>query len=155
MATDKITAGGFGVRGHVTLWRVDEKTGLKIPVCDQPNQIQYSWGFVAAKQLGYRPGPDRPNYHISAMYIEFENQVDPAIDVTVESLTRDRGVDYYDALLTSSNRDFLRIPLSIEPAASVSVGFEVKLPPDQQANQLTFLCRLAEQPVCTVKRLAT
>ena len=63
MATDKINAGGFGVRGHVTIWQVDEKTGLKTPVCNQPNQIQYSWGFVAVKQLGYRPNPDRPNYH--------------------------------------------------------------------------------------------
>lgn len=139
MATDKITAGGFGVRGHVTLWQVNEKTGLKVPVCAQPNQIQYSWGFVAAKQLGYRPGPDRPSYHISAMYIEFENQADPELAVTVETpLPRERGIGYYNALMDSGTRDFLRIPLSLEPATAVSAGFEANLPIDQQANQLTF-----------------
>jgi hypothetical protein len=138
MATDKISAGGFNVRGHVTLWRVDEKTGLRVPVCSQPNQIQYSWGFVAAKQLGYRPQPDRPSYHISAMYIEFENQANPATAVAVGSFPRDRGISYYNSLLASSNRDFLRVPLSVEPATSVSAGFEANLSVDQQANQLTF-----------------
>lgn len=138
MATDKINAGGFGVRGRVTIWRVDEKTGLKTPVCEQPNQIQYSWGFVAVKQLGYRPNPDRLNYNISAIYIEFENQADPEVAVAVSAFSRDLGVSYYNGLSTSNNRDFLRIPLSIEPAASVSTGFEANLPVDQQANQLTF-----------------
>jgi hypothetical protein len=143
MATDKINAGGFGVRGHVTLWQVDEKTGLKIPVCDQPNQIQYSWGFVAAKQLGYRASPDRPSYHISAMYIEFENQADPTTEVTVSSFPRDLGISYYNGLFSVAHRDFLRVPLSIEPAASVSAGFEANLPIDQQANQLTFFVQTA------------
>jgi hypothetical protein len=138
MATDKINAGGFGVRGHVTLWQVDEKTGLKLPLGAQPNQIQYSWGFAAAKQLGFRPNPERPSYHISAMYIEFENQADPAVVIAVSPFDRDLGIGYYNGLLTSGNRDFLRIPLSVEPATSVSAGFEANLPVDQQANQLTF-----------------
>ncbi len=80
MTRDNIN-GVNGVRGHITLWRVDEQTGLKVPVGSQPNQIQYSWGYIAARQIGYRPGPDRPNYHISAVYIEFENQIDPAQEI--------------------------------------------------------------------------
>jgi hypothetical protein len=141
MATDKINAGGFGVRGHVTLWRVDEKTGLRLPLHSQPNQIQYSWGYAAVKQLGYRPGPDRPSYHISALYVEFENQADPEDEISTGSFERDLAVSYYDALVESATRDFLRIPLTLEPAAGVSPGYSDYLPPSQQANQLTFFAQ--------------
>lgn len=128
-----------GVRGHITLWQIDEKTGLKIPVVSQPNQIQYSWGFIAAKQIGYRPNPERYNYNISAIYIEFENQVNPEEPVDVETpFARDLGISYYNALGDSETRDFLRIPLIIEPAGSVSYGYEANLPTDQQLNKLTF-----------------
>jgi len=143
MAADKINAGGFGVRGHVALWRVDEKTGLRLPVGAQPNQIQYSWGYAAVKQLGYRPGPDRPSYHISALYVEFENQADPEDEISTGSFARDLGVDYYDGLSDSAVRDFLRIPLNLEPATSVSTGYVDYLPLNQQANQLTFFAQTA------------
>jgi hypothetical protein len=136
--TDDTIRGGNGVRGNITLWQIDEKTGLKIPVGSQKNQIQYSWGFIAAKQIGYRPNPERYNYNISAVYIEFENQTDPEEEVSVAPFSRDIGVNYYNALVDSPNRDFLRIPLIIEPAGSVSAGYEANLPTEQQLNKLTF-----------------
>jgi hypothetical protein len=135
MAADKINP-TFGVRGHVTLWRVDEKTGLKVPVTSQRNQIQYSWGYIAAKQLGFKRQADRPDYSISAMYIEFVNQADPAAPVSASAATRDTDINYYNLL--AGNNDFLRVPLSVEPSLGVSPGYDAHLPVTQQGNQLTF-----------------
>jgi len=137
MSDDKVCAKD-GVKGHITLWQVDEATGLKLPIGAQSNQIQYSWGFIAAKQIGYRPNPDRPNYHISAVYLEFENQMDPEQDISPGTNARDTGISYYNALVDNPTRDFLRIPLILEPAGGVSTGYEANLPVDQQLNKLTF-----------------
>jgi len=137
MTNDSVN-GSSGVRGEITLWRVDEATGLRIPVGSQKNQIQYSWGFIAAKQIGYRPNPERYNYNISAVYIEFENQIDPEQEISVAPFPRDVGISYYNELAASTDRDFLRIPLIIEPAGGVSAGYEANLPIEQQLNKLTF-----------------
>ena len=52
---------------------------------------------------------------------------------------RDEGdIQYYNNLASSTNRDFLRIPLIIEPAGGVSSGYEANLPTEQQLNKLTF-----------------
>lgn len=144
MAADKITAGNSGVRGHITLWHIDEATGLRTPLGGQPNQIQYTWGFIAANCFGRRRQADRPDYSISALYVEYENQNDPeeAVSATT-SFSRDLGISYYNALIDSSGRDFLRVPLTIEPAIGVSTGFEANLPVDQQGNKLTFFAQTA------------
>jgi hypothetical protein len=135
MAADKINP-TFGVRGHVTLWRVDDKTGLKVPVTSQPNQIQYSWGYIAAKQLGFKRQADRPDYSISALYVEFVNQANPATPVSAPAAGRDTSISYYNNL--TGNNDFLRVPLSLEPALGVSQGYDENLPENQKGNQLTF-----------------
>lgn len=136
--TDDRVSGKDGVHGHITLWQVDAATGLKIPVGAQPNQIQYSWGFIAAKQIGYRPNPERLNYNISAVYLEFENQIDPEEEISAASFSRNVGLPYYNNLINNPKRDFLRIPLILEPAGGVSAGYESNLPTDQQLNKLTF-----------------
>lgn len=142
MANDTLRAENLNVRGHVRVWRVND-AGQKSLLVSQPNQIQYSWGFIAAKQLGFRPQPDRLNYNISALYIEFENLANPATPVAVSAFDRDLGVNYYNSLVDSSSRDFLRIPLTLEPAGSVSAGYEANLPIDQQLNKLTFFVQTA------------
>jgi hypothetical protein len=146
MTADTIDC-GRGVRGHVTLWRIDEKTGLKVPLFSQPNQIQYSWGYIAAKQLGFRRQPDRPDYHISAMYIEYENQLNPVTPISAAAFPRDLDISYYNALVDNTTRNFIRVPLSIEPALSVSEGYEANLPVNQSGNQLTFFAQTAEARV--------
>lgn len=125
-----------GVRGVVTLWRIDEKTGLKIQHGTQKNQIQYTWGYVAARHLGFRPSADRPSYHISTLYVEFENQSDPDTPISVAPFSRAISTEYYANL--SGQRDYLRIPIIIEPTLGVSAGYEENLPVNQSANQLTF-----------------
>lgn len=145
MAADNITP-AFGVRGHVSVWRVDEKTGLKLPLFSQSNQIQYGWGFIAAKQLGYRRQPDRLDYHISAMYIEYEN-LDPELEISTPNFGRNVDITYYNALVDSQTRNFIRVPLSIEPALSVSAGYDANLPVNQSGNQLTFFAQTSEARV--------
>jgi|688.fasta_scaffold23418_2 hypothetical protein len=136
------------VNGHVTIWDCPVG-GEKSLVGDQPNQIQYSWGFIASRQLGYRFQPNRDSYHISAMYIEFENQssaaalAGTAVSVS-SSFPRSDSIGYYNSL--SGNRDFLRIPLIIEPTSSVASGTEANLddlPLEQQFNKLTFFAQTA------------
>jgi hypothetical protein len=141
MTSDTITAGTSGIRGHITLWRIDEKTGLKLPVASQHNQIQYSWGYIAAKQIGFRRQSDRPDYNISAIYIEYENQAgDPGEAVSEETtFPRDMGITYYNSL--AGDRDYLRVQIAVEPSLGVSPGYEANLPIDQQGNQLTFFAQ--------------
>lgn len=143
MHQNKTSIPGSSVNGHIAVWRVENTTGQKILVGEQPNQIQYSWGFIAAKQIGYRPQPDRSNYNISALYIEFENQADPETEIAVSPFGRDLGISYYNALVDSTTRDFLRIPLTIEPTAGIVDGYEANLPIDQQINKLTFFVQTA------------
>jgi hypothetical protein len=131
-----------GVRGFVSLWRVDERTGLKTPLLSQHNQVQYTWGHLAAQTLGFRQQPDRSRYHISAIYFEFENVLTPETTVS-ESTTfpKDRDISYYNAF--SGDRDFLRVPLILEPALGTSAGYEAKLPLEHNTNQLTFFAQTA------------
>lgn len=145
MPQDKLNFSNVNVRGVVTVWRINETTGLCEPVVKQHNQIQVSWGHIAAKQIGFKRQPDRPDYSISAMYIEYENQTDPELPVTVSSFDRTLGLDYYAALAQTSNKDFLRAPLRLEPAISIATGSEGAevLAITNQGNQLTFFAQTA------------
>lgn len=143
MATDKVSAGKSDVRGQVSLWRIDEPSGARTRLHSQPNQIQYSWGHIAARQLGFRRQAGRPDYHISAMYLEFENLASPSNTVTVPSFTRDLGLDYFNELLDSATRDFLRVPMRLEPTLGISAGFEPYFTDGVDGNQLTFFVQSA------------
>lgn len=132
-----------GVRGHVTLWQIDETTGHKRQLAAQPNQIQVSWGHIAAKQLGFRRQPDRDDYVISGMYFEYENQADPTQYVAVPAFPRTLGLEYYNALATHNSRDYLRVPLRLEPTLGLSptsIGYNV-LNVNNLSNQLTFFAQ--------------
>jgi hypothetical protein len=128
------------VNGRVTVWRVDEQSPRMVPLFTQHNQIQYTWGVLAAKALGLRPQPDRPKYHISAIYFEFENVLTPEAAVT-EAVTfpKDLSINYYNSF--NNTRDILRVPLILEPTTSTSTGYESRLPLEQQDNQLTFFAQ--------------
>lgn len=143
MVTDKVGKGASGVRGSVALWRVDPLSGAKTLLHSQPNQIQYSWGHIAARQLGFKRQAGRPDYHISAMYIEFENLPAPGDTVTVPSFNRDLGLEYFNELLDSSTQDFLRVPLRLEPTLGISTGYEAHFTAGVDGNQLTFFAQTA------------
>ena len=129
------------VRGRVTLWNVDDATGLRTPIVSKSNQIQYSWGFIAAKQLGYRRNAERHDYHISGMYMEYENQAEPETPISVSTFERDLGLAYYNSLATSEDRDYLRVPLRLEPTLTIATGFSSYFVEGQSGNQLTFFAQ--------------
>lgn len=76
----------------------------------QQNALLYEWGAIFGNLL-LKKGLQ---YGIGGMYIEFENVASPGDPVTVPTFTRDadEGVEYYNALSGSPDRDYLRIPLT-------------------------------------------
>lgn len=72
------------------------------------NLVLYEWASITANLLN-----GNVQYKIGGMYIEFENEADPSDVVSPPDLSRDadQGVAYYNALSTSMNRDYLRVPL--------------------------------------------
>lgn len=73
------------------------------------NDFLFEWGAVFGNLL-LRRGL---NYGIGGMYIEYENTASPGDLVTVPPFGRDstEGVDYYNGLSDSADRDYLRVPL--------------------------------------------
>lgn len=130
------------VRGAIGSWDVDERTGLWLPRMRKPNQIQISWGFIAAMQLGFRR-QSRLDYSLSGLYIEYENVASPedAVDVPTD-FDRSENLDYYNGLLDSGTRDFLRVRLLQEPLLGIASDYEAYFE-EGQGNQLTFMAMSA------------
>lgn len=130
------------VRGHVKLWHIDEQSTAITPLFEQHNQIQYTWGHVAARALGLRAQNDRPKYNISAVYFEFENVADRDTVISeAQSFPRTLSRAYYNSF--AGARDFLRVPLIIEPTLGTSLNYSELLPVGQNENQLTFFAQTA------------
>ena len=100
----------------------------------QQNQIQYDWGHVAARCIGQG---DR-SYRVNAIYIEFENVAVSTDPVTAPTYGRDEGQSYYQDLVLSSNRDFIRAPLLVEPGISIADGFDTYFTDGESGNRVTF-----------------
>lgn len=73
------------------------------------NSVLYEWGALVGQLLMKRG----LQYGVGGMYFEFENTASPGDPVSAPALTRnpDEGVDYYNGLEDSVDRDYLRIPL--------------------------------------------
>jgi len=130
------------ISGRVTLWMVDPASGLWLPRFRQDNQIQATWGHIAARQIGFKRPHGRLDYSISAMYFEFENMVNAEDAVDIPTYDVDEGTEYYHELLNSATRDFLRIPLTLEPTLGIESDFDV-FTPGIDGNKLTFFGQTA------------
>lgn len=99
----------------------------------EPNALLYEWGAIFS-QLILRRGL---NYGIGGMYIEFENVNNPGDPVTAPTFTRDvgEGLDYYNALANSSNRDYLRVSII---SGTLDTSDPVKFP---KGNQPVFFAQ--------------
>lgn len=95
------------------------------------NDVMYDWATIVAENL--RNEPDGKNYSIGGMYLEFENNGGAA--VTPPSFDRSGGKDYYDALLSDPNRDYLRVSLAGVTLDSTDL---VLFP---RGNQLQFIAQ--------------
>lgn len=119
--------------GEYTLFEVDERTGLAVPLFTRQNEWMYTWGVVAARCIGFGDA----SYKLNAMYIEFENVADPEDEVLFDAALRADTLDYYSGLASSETRDYLRIQLQRSPELLVATGFEDYIPADE-GNQLTL-----------------
>lgn len=128
------------VRGHINVCRIfysrkDRRNPRRVvPLFIQKNQIQYSWGAVAAQCIGL----GNANYRVNAMYLEYENVADADDPVTIPTYERGDGIDYYRNLVYTGSRDFLRVPLSLQPSIGIEPGFEDYFTPGLTGNVLTF-----------------
>lgn len=75
--------------------------------------LLYDYASIITKLLA--GSPDGKPYHISHMYIEFENN--GHANVAIPTVNRGEGRSYYDAL--SSPQDYLRVPLTATKITSV------------------------------------
>lgn len=118
-------------RGRVTMWKVSPH-GLWLPVARNRNQIQFSWGHIITKLFAgdnsYRP---------RAMYIEYENVVDPEDEVSIPSFGRDEGLEYYANL--AADRDYLRVALTQIPLITIEPGYEDYFTDGVSGNVATFM----------------
>lgn len=128
------------VNGEINVCRIwynrsDRKGGPRRvdALFSKHNQIQYEWGAIAAQCIGL----GNSSYRVNAMYVEYENVSNPDDVITIPTFDRSEGRDYYQNLVFTSNRDFLRVPLLFQPTIGITPGFE----PDftlPNGNQLTF-----------------
>jgi len=58
--------------------------------------------------------------------------------VTKPTFGRDEGRDYYQDLSLSASRDFLRVPLLVQPTIGIETGFEDYFTAGVDGNKLTF-----------------
>jgi hypothetical protein len=118
-------------QGEYCLFEIAED-GTWSPCFDgfRRNTLLYTWGHLAAQCIGRG---DR-RYHIAVMYLEFENSSDT---IAVPIFHPEDGVEYYDGLASSPNRDYLRVPIEASPNIMVAPGYEALLAPDL-GNRIVF-----------------
>lgn len=93
-------------QGQTTL-RGQTLPGRWEPYCEfKPNLFMYEGSEVVAQLIS-----GESKYKVAGMYIEFENVSDPDDVVSVPTYGRGDGVQYYDDLVSSVSRDYLRVPL--------------------------------------------
>jgi len=130
---------GAGLEGIIRVCRVnfdkqDRYNARKVdPLFTQHNQIQLGWGSIVAFLLS-----GRREYRVNSMYIEYENVANPEDPVTPPVFGREEGREYYEELAFSAARDFLRVPLLVDPQIGIAPGDEANFTEGVDGNKLTF-----------------
>jgi hypothetical protein len=102
---------GLGdVASWVRAFVFDPKTGEIVSVDDGFNDRLFGGSDILARLIA---GQD--NYKPAAMYFEYENLGSPGDPIPAPSFERDDGIDYYLGLSGSPTKDFLRVPLVLNP----------------------------------------
>ncbi len=70
------------------------------------NLVMFDQAVVAAQLL-----TGHPEFRVAAMYFEFQNVADADDPVTAPTYDRSGGLTYYDALASSGDTDYLRVPI--------------------------------------------
>lgn len=115
------------------IWGAYEIEAIKL-LARKKNQLQFEWGAIAAFCIGI----GNRNYRVSTIYLEYENVGDPEDAISPPTYARDEGREYYQSLAFSADRDFLRLPLSLQPTLGIETGFEDYFTEGVTGNKLTF-----------------
>jgi len=126
--------------GRATLWTVT-KRGLWVPRGQTDNLVLYSWGHIAARQIGYGRDVNRYDYSLRGMYIEFENVASPGDPVATPAFGRGDGLEYYDDLSGSASKDFLRVGLRGQPELAIEDGFSSHFEDGESGNKLNIFAQ--------------
>jgi len=89
------------------------------------NTLLYGWAPIAVHRL---TTPDSP-YWLNTLYIEYANVADPGDPVSTPVVGRDDGLNYYAALASVPDRDYLRVPTVGGPEFGTIPGTEATLGP--------------------------
>ena len=119
------------ISGHLRFFSYDPLTGRIIKLIEKKNLILYGGADILSLLLA-----GQNDYRARTMYIEFQNLADPSDPITPPTFGRDGGASYYDGLISSPDRDFIRIALSVSPSFASSGG-------DYQNNVVTFFGQTA------------
>jgi hypothetical protein len=114
------------VKGLVRFYTREQATKRVVKTIERPNLVLFEGADVLAQLLSGARG-----YHVNTMYLEFKNLAAPGDAITPPSFDRGDGIAYYNGLISSTDIDFLRVPLTVSPLVEPSSG-------DYAGNQATF-----------------
>jgi hypothetical protein len=114
------------VRSRVRFFSIDKRTGMVRKLLERTNLVLFEGADVLAQLLSGARG-----FHVATMYLEFKNLALPADPITPPTFDRGGGIGYYNGLISSTDTDFLRVPLTVSPLVESSGG-------DYAGNQVTF-----------------
>lgn len=100
------------------------------------NAVLLDWTTIVGTLLTQ----GKVNYRLSMMYIEFQNLSDPDDPADIPAFNADdpaAGIDYFNGLIDSADRDYLRVPLI---AATLSSTDETRFP-SPKGNLMTFFAQ--------------
>lgn len=116
-------------RGHATCIDRTLLPGKWEPLTDwQHNDVLYDWAAIGARLLTQ----GLSGYRIGGLYLEYKNVASPSDTVAPPAFDRSGGIGYYNALASSPNIDYLRVPLV---AASFDSSDAIKFP---NGNRCSF-----------------
>ncbi len=117
------------VRAHEVRGETDPSRTWTPKTDFKKNLILNQWATITAQLLA----TGNSAYRIGGMYLEFENTAAPGDTVAAPTFDRTRDVTYYDDLSGSSDRDYLRVPMTATQVLTSGADF--------LSNQLVFFAR--------------
>jgi len=111
--------GSRNIQGRVRAHSVSENEVWTPKTEFRKNLVLNQWATIVSQLLTV--GDAR--YRIGGLFLEFENVASPGDPVSAPTFDRTRDVTYYDDLVGSGVRDYLRVPMTANTVASEGTGF--------------------------------
>ena len=100
------------IRGRVRAYNGGRRTPW------QHNDVLFDWSVIVGTLLTQAGG----NYKLAGMLLEFKNLANADDPVTAPVFDRTGNIDYYNALSSSPDVDYLRVPLLASSLAPIDDG---------------------------------